>query len=895
MDAISLAIGGAAGAGIGALVSRNREHRSEPATLSDELNWGFLVDDGVILQKDGALLAGFRYRGPDLGSATEAELDALGVQLNDALLPFTDGWMFHVDAIRSPAAPYPASSFPNAVSAWIDAERRAAFGSSRPQFVSEYTLCATYLPPKEVYSRTAAFFVRGASRAIDWEVVLRGFTDAVLMLEQRLAGRLRMERLGSDELMRHLHRCLTTLVHPVKAPPNGAYLSTSLASQELVGGFAPKVGEVHLRLVAITAYPTRSGVGGLDFLNSLAIPYRWSNRFIPVGQHTAQRLIKRQQRKWFMGRRGLGTFVREIAAKDGSSSEWKQRQQEELFYDRDATDMARDAADALAENAASRARFGFATQVVVTGDEDAGRALANARAIRTTLQDHGFTARIETVNAMDAFFGTLPGHGAANLRRPLLNTGNMAALWPITSVWPGLAQNPSQYFPIKSPPLMHVATDGSTPFRLNLHVADVGHTLVVGATGAGKSTLVGLVIAQWQRYPGAKTFVFDVGGSHWLLARASDGQHYDIGRSVGAVEGDRPGGGLFHERATSPSAVAALQPLADVDLPEERAWAAEWLEILIELQGLAMTPTRRLRIDRALTLVGAQPREFRTLTEFTVQVQDRELVDALKPYTLGGAYGSVLDASEDGVRTGAYQVFELKYLMDMDDRILVPALLHLFRRVERQLDGSPALIVIEELWAPLMRTVFANRIKQWLLTLRKQNAAVVLVAHSLTQLEQVQAKQVIIESCPTKILLPNAEAGNTANARLYGDLGLNKHEIAIVARATPKRDYYMRSPLGSRLVTLDLGPVALAFLGTPDGSTMDAVRPRVARLAAREGERWPAAWLEELGVNIPADADETPKRAGTPDSDQRVKEVFDLTASRNGHEVPSYARTNQTS
>lgn len=839
MDAVSLALGGVAGATLSAIASRNREHREHPETLADELNWACLVDDGVVLQKDGALLAGFRYRGPDLGSATGAELEALGRQLNDALLPYTDGWMFHVDAIRATSPAYPAGDFPNEVSGWIDAERRLAFARARQQYTSEYTLCVTYLPPKELFSRSAAFFVRGASRAIDWKLLLREFTDAVGTLEQRLAARLRAARLDSDALVTHLHRCLTTLAHPVSAPASGAQLDALLASQELVGGFAPRIGDVHLRVVAVTAYPLRVGVGGLDFLNALSIPYRWSSRFIPAGQFTAERILKRQQRQWFMGRRGFATFLREVAGKDEATSEWKQRQQEELFYDRDATDMARDAAEALAENASSRVRFGLTTQVIVTAAENAERALANARLIRGALQDRGFTARIETVNAMDALFGSLPGHGTPNLRRPLLHTGNLAGVWPVTSVWPGLPRNPSQYFPSDSPPLVHVGTDGSTPFRLNLHVGDVGHTLVVGATGGGKSTLIGLMLAQWQRYAGAKVFVFDVGGSHWLLASACGAQHYEI--EVG------PGNG-----ASATSGVS-LQPLADVDRPEERAWAAEWVETLVSLQGLAMTPARRLRIDRALTLLGAQPRAFRTLTEFTVQVQDHELAESLKPYTLGGPFGALLDAGDDSIWEGAFQVFELKQLMEMDDRILVPVLLHLFRRVERQLDGSPTLIVIEELWAPLMRTVFANRVRQWLLTLRKQNAAVVLVAHSLAQLEQVPARQVIVESCPTKILLPNAESGNSANARLYADLGLNEREIAIVARAIPKREYYVRSPLGSRLVTLDLGPLALAFLGAPEGSTVDVIKPRVRRLMQREGDRWPRAWLEELMVAIPAD------------------------------------------
>lgn len=838
MDAASLLVGSAASAGLVALIARGREHQAEPAGLADELNWGFLVDEGIVLMKDGAFLTAFQYRGPDLGSATQEELDALAAQLNDALLPYGDGWMFHVDALRAPAAAYPESRFPSPVLARIDAERREAFRSSRPQFVSEYVLSATFLPPRELYSQIAKLFVQGAPDGVNWSGMLGTFVDAIGLLERRLASRLLVQRLDSSALVTHLHRCLTGLPHRVTAPRHGAYLNTVLASQELTGGFVPRVGDLNLGIVSIVAYPDQVGIGSLDVLNSLPFRARWSSRFIPVSQQAADRFIKRAQRQWFMGRKGMTSFLREVAAKDQRASEWRERQEAELFHDRDATDMAQDAAQALAENRSGAVRFGFATQVVVVMDEDADQTRAHARAVQTILQDRGFTARIESVNAIDAFFGTLPGHGYPNLRRPLLHTANIAALWPVTGIWPGLGENPSQYFPPGSPPLMHVATDGSTPFRLNLHVGDVGHALVVGATGGGKSTFVGLTVAQWQRYDRAQTFVFDVGYSHWLLARAAGGCHYDIG--AGRLD------------------TIAFQPLADIDRDSERTWAAAWLEILLEMQGVVVTLARRARLYHALELVAEEERPYRTLTELTVQLQDAELTAALKPYTVGGSYGRLLDAESDAVGTAPYQVFELKHLMDMDDKVLVPVLLYLFRRVERQLDGAPALIVIEELWAPLMRSVFANRIKQWLLTLRKQNAAVMLVAHSLAQLDAVPAKQVLIESCPTKVLLPNADAGSSANLPLYRDLGLNDREIALVAGAVPKRDYYVMSPLGSRMVTLDLGAIARAFLGTPEGLTIDAMRRSVEALAAREGENWPTAWLEELGV------------AATPEAERRV-------------------------
>lgn len=495
MDPLSLLLGGGVGAGAAALLGTQREDRTEPTGLADLLAWGFLVDDGVVLLKDGGFLAGFAYRGPDAGSATSAELDALGAQLNDALPPCGDGWMFHADAIRDPVAPYPASTFPSPVPAWIDAERRAAIRSARQQFVTDHVLTVTYLPPRDVYARAARLFVRGGAPGADWRQLLDSYAKALDLFAARLAGRLQLARLNSTALVTHLHRCLTTLTHPVAAPLHGAYIDALLASQELVGGFAPRIGDRHLRCVAITGLPAATFGAQLAFLDSLPFAYRWSSRFLPVGTRTAATLIARQQRQWFMGRKGAGSLLREITGGD-TRSERQQQQEEELFYNRDATQMAQDAAAAAAANASGAVHFGYATQVVVVAHESAALADANARAVLGALHDHGVTARIETVNALDAFFGTLPGHGTPNVRRPLLTTANIADLWPVTSVWPGLAENPSRLFPPHSPPLLHVATARSTPFSLNLHVGDVGHTLVVGATGAGKSTLLGLIAAQ---------------------------------------------------------------------------------------------------------------------------------------------------------------------------------------------------------------------------------------------------------------------------------------------------------------------------------------------------------------------------------------------------------------
>lgn len=203
------------GLGLGASVAASalREHRSEPADTADLLGWGFLVDPGVVLMRDGSFLAGWRYRGSDASASTNEELDHLSRRINDALLPFADGWMLHVDAVRRPAQEYArelAGGFPDPITRAIDDERRASYVSGRQHFETECYLVVTHTPPPELYSRIGTLFIQGEDRlGMDWPRVLAGFQDSVLALENALSSRLRLKQLDSDTLLTYLHECLT--------------------------------------------------------------------------------------------------------------------------------------------------------------------------------------------------------------------------------------------------------------------------------------------------------------------------------------------------------------------------------------------------------------------------------------------------------------------------------------------------------------------------------------------------------------------------------------------------------------------------------------------------------------------------------------------------------------
>lgn len=827
---------GALGVGIGAAALRGvqalREHRREPQGVADKLGWAFMVGDGTILQKDGSFLAAWSYRGPDLNAATAFELDLLSQHLNDALLPYTDSWMFHADAVRREARRYPGpGAFPDPATRRIDAERRASYEGGQRHYETEYFLAVTHWPAPEIYSRLAAHFVQGGDRrGVDWFRVLREFEEALGELEHRLSGRLEMRRLDSDQLLAHLHGCLTGLSHPVRNPPDGSYLNYVLAGADVLGGFEPHVGSLFWRdrrvlPIAIHGFPLEAASGVLDALNGLPFAYRWSNRIIPLSQQRGGKIIASQQRYWALKRRGILGLLK---------NDQRQRSDaEDVHLNLDANRMVFDCREAAAKNASGAERVCYYTPNVLIMEEDPARADRIADEILKVLRDRGFVAEAETVNAPEAWLGSLPGHGSYNLRRAPVMSRNVADLLPITAVWPGRSTNPSPLFPAGSPALLWAKTEGSTPFRINLHDSDVGHTLVLGPTGTGKSILLNLLAAQWRRYPGAQTFVFDVDLSALLLATTSGARHYYL--AAGRTDSLR------------------LQPLAGIDTPAERAWAAQWLEVLFGQQGVTLTPPMREKVARALLLVADNPREHRTLTALLVQLQDETLSTALRPYTVDGNLGYLLDAGESDIGDAPHEVFELRHLMDLSERVLVPVLLYLFRHVERKLDPRrPTLMIVDEAWMALTHSLFGRRISDWLLTFRKKNGTVVLGTQSLSQLEELPNRSILFESCPTRILLPNPEALNDQVARLYRGIGLNETEIRTVATAVPKQDYYFRSPRGSRLFELGLGPVEMSFLAAAEGETMEATARRAASLIAEHGPDWIDSWLSERGLGEPA-------------------------------------------
>ncbi|MDI2054443.1 conjugal transfer protein TrbE [Bradyrhizobium sp. Mp19] len=795
------------------------EYRRTSTRLADFLPWAALVAPGVVLNKDGSFQRSARFRGPDLDSAVQAELIAVAGRLNSAFRRLGSGWAIFVEAQRHAVGAYPSSRFPDAASAMVDAERKADFEEDAAHYESSYFLTFVFLPPAEDAARAESWLYEGkGERGVDpWEA-LRGFvdrTDRILQLVDAFMPECAW--LDDVETLTYLHSTVSTKRYRVRVPETPMYLDALLADQPLTCGLEPQLGDAHLRILTIIGFPTATTPGVLDELNRLAFPYRWATRAILLDKTDATKLLTKIRRQWFSKRKSIAAILKEVMTNEAS-----------VLVDTDAANKAADADLALQELGADYAGQAFVTATIAVWDADPRVAAEKLRLVEKVVQGRDFTAMPETINAADAWLGSLPGHVYANVRQPPVSTLNLAHMIPLSAVWAG----PEQDEHFGAPPLLYGKTEGSTPFRFSIHVGDVGHTLVVGPTGAGKSVLLALMALQFRRYPQAQVFAFDFGGSIRAAAIAMGGDWHDLG------------GGLTEGSADS----VALQPLSRIDEPAERAWAADWIGAILMRETIPVTPEVKELLWTALSSLASAPIGERTMTGLSVLLQSNDLKQALRPYCVGGPYGRLLDAESEHLGVATVQAFETEGLIGT---AAAPAVLaYLFHRIEDRLHGEPTLIIVDEGWLALDDEGFSGQLREWLKTLRKKNASVVFATQSLSDIDGSAIAPAIIESCQTRILLPNERAIEPQITAIYRRFGLNDRQIEILARAMPKRDYYCQSRRGNRLFELGLSEVALALCAA-SAKTDQAAIDQIVTEHGRDG--FLAAWLRHRGVDWAAD------------------------------------------
>ncbi len=787
----------------------------EPEGFERELNYErFVCDDPVVIQqRDWSFLRAWDLQGPDLRYASDAERERLSALVSQALrLYAADGWAVYVHhCCRERPGYLPRASFPDPTSALLDEEARRRYEAETTHYEHVMALAVTWKPPREWVEKYSHLFYEGMQRGQEGrQGLLREFLRVTEEMADVLRSVLVLAPMDRDGLCTYLHTCVTGDGYPLRAPDVQIPLNVAIADQDVIGGFEPQVGRLHLRVLTIEGFPPTSAPQGQEFLQELGIPFHACTRFVFHDHEKMQHTLDEKRRKHYQRRSRLRGVLAETLQGDAGHG-----------INQGALYLANDAREALAEQEIGDAIYGVYTRTISVWHEDTAVVETYAKQVQQVLRQHGYSVRLETMNAMEALSGSFPGHTVQNLRSVLLHTLNLADLLPVTSVWSGQPMVTSPYFPPQSPALLLGTTTGKAPFFFSPYVGDVGHCLLLGPTGSGKTTLLAMLIASFLRYLGARVFAFDHKYGLYALCRAVGGWHYDVGG------GEQVG----------------LLPLAHIDDERERVWAAGWLEECLTLQGVAVTAAQRTELWDALGRLGSLPGNRRTLTDFCATVQDHQIREGLHHYTLSGGGGDLFDCHEASPLDHHVVVCELSHVMQRGDQDLIPAMRYFFHEVERRLDGRPTLITIDEAWMPLMHSRLGDKLEEWLRMFRDKNAMLVFASQSVADVLHSPHRDLLIEQCPTKLFAPNPEAETGASRQLYEAMGLSDQEIEALRWAPPKQCYLSHSPLGRALFTLSLGRAALSFVGVSGPAQGRAVKA----CADQHGPTWPAVWLRERG------------------------------------------------
>lgn len=381
---------------------------------------------------------------------------------------------------------------------------------------------------------------------------------------------------------------------------------------------------------------------------------------------------------------------------------------------------------------------GFYTSNIIILANSLQEADEQIEQLQKVIDSMGFITIDESVNCVQAFLGSMPGNLYNNIRKPILNSITLSHLLPTSSVWSGDIMN--KHF--NAVPLFYATTKGSTPFRFNLHVGDIGHTSITGPTGAGKSVFLGLIAVNFLKYKNAQVFFFDKDASSRVLTYAVGGQFNDLGvddlsfqplKEIGIVQENIDSKIEVLKKEKREITEELLQEIEKQETNRasiELEWAFGWLLDIFAQENVKIDPTKKQKLYSTLELLAKSPVEYRTISNLYTSINDRDLKEALSPYKVGGPLAKYFDADKENLKFSNWEVFEMNSIIQ-NKQAVTPMLTYLFRKIENALDGRPCIIILDECWMFFDNPVFSEKIREWLKVLRKKNASVIFATQEL--------------------------------------------------------------------------------------------------------------------------------------------------------------------
>lgn len=797
-------------------------HRVE-SKLSSICPWRFMAENGICYLKGDALMCVYEFVAPDLGSSSMAKINSISNLFNNCIVQLGENWTIQFELQRRINKDYPASDIDSLSTYLVEREREINYSYVNTHYTNRYFLIFTYKMPKMIEMKSSSFFFRKKngqkSEATDSEIIekeIRFFKSATTKTASVLRTAMEIKMLNSSELVSFIHSSVSFRWHKMIVPEaeRSVFLDRIITDETLENSIPLKLGQNYASVIAVNAFPSATIPAMFDELNKADCELRWSTRFMCYSKQTALKKIKKKGDAFHGSVTSVGQMVINSVTHDNSGG----------TENRNALAQEDDSLNAGVEVTMENIGYGDYCSNVMVWDNNIKEIKRKAEYIQEIITSTGFSCKEETVNLLNAFLSMQPGNIYSNKRELFVSTKSTSHVIPISSIWEGLSSNPFMHKVTgNSCPLVVCETDFKMPFFLNLHVNNVGHTFIGGQTGAGKSTLLGLMEISWRKYPGSKVIIFDKGKSARNPTMAS--------------------GGIFLE----PGADAAItfQPLRELETPQDIRWASEFIQIMLSEQKLEITAGIRASIFKTLKLLQTKAPETRDLTSFWQysDYQDPDtgrntIQDALGPYILGGEYGSLFDARSTNIQWGKnFTTIEMGTLMSLSSAAVTPALYFLLHQSEKQFDGSPVLLILDEAHTFFANKIFAERIAVWLKTLRKLNVSVVFATQEIEDVLKSSIAHTILSQCPTKIYLADENAETPLSKEGYRKFGLEDSEIHLLAQGMQKqKDYYYKSSLGRRQFQLALDELQLGIITTEttDHPLLDKIEEKYGRNSGKE-------------------------------------------------------------
>jgi type IV secretion system protein VirB4 len=464
--------------------------------------------------------------------------------------------------------------------------------------------------------------------------------------------------------------------------------------------------------------------------------------------------------------------------------------------------------------AAGRAAFGehhMTIAVRANSPDEVDEAVAEAQA---SLADLGILSVREDIALEPAFWAQFPGNFKYIARRGLVSTNNFAGLASCHNFSLGRAEGNHW-----GEAITVLETTAAGPYFFNFHRGDLGNFTVIGPSGSGKTVVLNFLLAQARKFRPRIVF-FDKDRGAELFIRAIGGR-YDVLR---------------------PGTPSGLNPLQLPDTPGNRQFIIDWISALAggaDSEEIA-------RVKDAVDANYDQPEGHRRL-RYIVELfrgghrpHGKDLWSRLRSWWGNGERAWLFDNEKDLTDLAAESVgFDMTQILD-NPAIRTPAMMYLFHRIEERLDGSPAIIVVDEGWKALDDDVFVRRLKDWQKTIRKRNGVVGFATQSAQDAIESRIASAIIEQAATQIFMSNPKA----QASDYIDgFGLTEHEFELI-RTMPDTAHCFLIKHGSDSVVARLN-----LTGEKDILTVLSGRERTVRLLdeiRRETGDDPADWLPRL-------------------------------------------------